>query len=183
MFYGRLGWFPSPEGRLSATLQPPPAVTGLLTVDALLAGRPAVFWDALGHLALPALTLGLQQTAFIARITRSSVLDVIAQEYIRTARAKGLGRRLILYRHALRNALIPTTAYIGLAFGSLLSGAVIIETVFAWPGVGRYAFQSATTLDFPAIMSVAIVVAGIYVCVNLIVDLLQLMLDPRIRIA
>jgi peptide/nickel transport system permease protein len=183
LLYGRLGWFPSPGGRLGGMVQSPPVITGLLTVDAVLAGRWAVLWDALGHLALPALTLGVHQMAFITRITRSSMLEVIAQEYIRTAWSKGLGIRLILYRHALRNAMIPTIAYIGLAFGSLLSGAVIIETVFSWPGVGRYAFQSATTLDFPAIMSVAIVVAAIYVFVNLLVDILHVMIDPRIRIA
>ncbi len=180
VFYARLGWFP-PPGRLDTGIPAPPPVTGLLTVDAVLAGR----WDAMGnalkHLGLPALVLGLHQMAYITRVTRSSMLEVIAQEYIRTARAKGVGERLLLYRHALRNAMIPTVTYIGLAFGSLLSGTVIAETVFAWPGVGRYAFQSATSLDFPAIVSVTTVVAMIYIAVNLSVDILHVAIDPRIR--
>ena len=180
VFYARLGWFP-PPGRLDTGIQPPPAVTGLLTVDGLLAGRWDVMSNALKHLGLPALVLGLHQMAYIVRVTRSSMIDVIAQEYIRTARAKGVGERLLLYRHALRNALIPTVTYIGLAFGSLLSGTVIAETVFSWPGVGRYAFQSATSLDFPAIVSVATVIAMIYIVVNLSVDILHVAIDPRIR--
>jgi peptide/nickel transport system permease protein len=180
VFYARLGWFP-PPGRLDTGIQPPPPVTGLLTVDAILVGRWDVMINALKHLALPALVLGFHQMAYIVRVTRSSMLEVIAQEYIRTARAKGVGERLLLYRHALRNALIPTVTYIGLAFGSLLSGTVIAETVFSWPGVGRYAFQSATSLDFPAIVSVVTVIAMIYIAVNLSVDVLHVAIDPRIR--
>ena len=181
VFYARLGWFPAP-GRLDTGIQPPPPVTGLMTVDAVLAGRADVLLNALTHLGLPALVLGLHQTAYIVRVTRSSMLEVIGQEYIRTARAKGVGDRLLLYRHALRNAMIPTVTYIGLAFGSLLSGTVIAETVFSWPGVGRYAFQSATSLDFPAIVSVATVIAMIYIMVNLSVDILHVAIDPRIRV-
>jgi peptide/nickel transport system permease protein len=147
----------------------------------VLAGRWDVLVNSLKHLGLPALVLGFHQMAYIVRVTRSSMLEVIAQDYIRTARAKGLGEQLLLYRHALRNALIPTVTYIGLAFGSLLSGTVIAETVFSWPGVGRYAFQSATSLDFPAIVSVATVIAMIYVVVNLSIDVLHVAIDPRIR--
>lgn len=180
VFYARLGWFPAP-GRLDTGVQAPRVVTGLLTFDAALAGRWDVTLNAMKHLALPGLVLGLHQMAYIVRVTRSSMLEAIAQEYIRTARAKGVGERLLLYRHALRNALIPTVTYIGLAFGSLLSGTVIAETVFSWPGVGRYAFQSATALDFPAIVSVATVIAMIYIAVNLSVDILHVAIDPRIR--
>lgn len=180
VFYARLGWFP-PPGRLDTGVPAPPHVTGLLTIDAILSRRWAVLLNAMEHLGLPALVLGLHQMAYIVRVTRSSMLEVIAQEFIRTARAKGVGERLLLYRHALRNALIPTVTYIGLAFGSLLSGTVIAETVFAWPGVGRYAFQSATSLDFPAIVSVATVIALIYVAVNLSVDMLHVAIDPRIH--
>jgi ABC-type dipeptide/oligopeptide/nickel transport system permease component len=138
--------------------------------------------SALWHLALPAAVLGAYQMAFIIRVTRSSVLEVISQDYVRTAQSKGLRDLIILSSHVLPNALIPTLSYIGLAFGSLLSGAVITETIFAWPGIGRYAFQSAATLDFPAIMSVAIVIAVIHILVNLTVDVLQVVVDPRIRI-
>jgi peptide/nickel transport system permease protein len=180
VFYARLGWFP-PPGRLDTGMQPPPTMTGLLTIDSVLAGRWDVMVNSLKHLGLPALVLGVHQIAYIVRVTRSSMLEVIAQDYIRTARAKGLGEQLLLYRHALRNALIPTVTYIGLAFGSLLSGTVIAETVFSWPGVGRYAFQSATSLDFPAIVSVATVIAMIYIVVNLSVDVVHVAIDPRIR--
>jgi peptide/nickel transport system permease protein len=181
VFYARLAWFPSP-GRLDVGVQPPPPVTGLITIDAILAGQWGTLVSALWHLALPAAVLGAYQMAFIIRVTRSSVLEVISQDYVRTAQSKGLRDLFILSRHVLPNALIPTISYIGLAFGSLLSGAVITETIFAWPGIGRYAFQSAATLDFPAIMSVAIVIAAIHVLVNLTVDVLQVVVDPRIRI-
>lgn len=181
LFYSRLGWAPAP-GRLDVMVEPPPTVTGLYTLDSLLAGRWSTLRTALWHLALPATTLAVYQLAFIVRVTRSSMLEVINQDYIRTARAKGVGDHGILYRHALRNAMITVVIYVGLAFGNLLSGTVIAETVFSWPGVGRYAFQASTTLDFPAIMSVTVVIAVIYVLVNLVVDVVQVMVDPRIRI-
>lgn len=180
LFYARLGWAPSP-GRLDITMAPPPRLTGLYTLDALAAGQWATLRDALWHLALPAVTLAVYQLAFVVRVTRSSMVEAISQEYVRTARAKGLGERAVLYSHALRNAMIPTVIYVGLGFGGLLSGTVITETVFSWPGVGRYAFRASTTLDFPAIMSVTVVIAVIYVLANLAVDVAQVALDPRVR--
>jgi peptide/nickel transport system permease protein len=181
IFYARLGWAPSP-GRLSATLGPPPMVTGFLLIDSLLAGRPAVARDALSHLLLPAAVLATYNLGIVTRLMRGSTLDVLGEDYVRTARAKGLAEGAVTLRHAARNALIPVITVIGLSFGRLLSGAVVIETVFAWPGLGSYAFRTATSLDFPAIMGVGIVVATIYVLANLLVDLAYALIDPRIQV-
>jgi peptide/nickel transport system permease protein len=180
LFYSRLGWAPAP-GRLDAAMTPPPTVTGFYTVDSLLAGEWDRFANALHHLALPACTLAIYQLAYIVRVTRSSMVEAIGQDYVRTARAKGLRERVVVSRHAFRNALIPVVIYLGLGFGGLLSGTVITETIFAWPGVGRYAFRASSTLDFPAIMSVTVVIAIMYVLVNLVVDVGQALIDPRIR--
>src|SRR5206468_2362326 len=133
-FYYRLRWLPGP-GRLDISAIPPPPRTGLLLIDSALAGDGAVFWSALRHLVLPGLTLGLFSTAVIARMTRSAMLEVLYQDYIRTARAKGLAGARVVLRHALRNAMIPTLTIVGISFGNLLSGAVLTETVFAWPGL------------------------------------------------
>jgi peptide/nickel transport system permease protein len=181
IFYARLGWAP-PPGRLSATLAAPPMATGFLLVDSLLAGRPAVALDALRHLALPAAVLSTYNLGILARLMRGSTLDVLGEDYVRTARAKGLAEGAVTLRHAARNALIPVITVIGLSFGRLLSGAVIIESVFAWPGLGLYAFRTATSLDFPAIMGVGIVVATVYVLANLLVDVAYALIDPRIQV-
>jgi peptide/nickel transport system permease protein len=164
-------------------LEAPTGVTGLYTVDALLKGDLAAFRSALEHLVLPALVLGSSVMGLITRVTRSSLLEVLSQDYVRTARAKGLLEHIVVLRHALRNALIPTVTVLGLAFGSLLSGAVMTETIFAWPGLGRYAYQSAISNDFPSIMGVTFVIALMYILVNLVVDLAYGMLDPLIRYA
>jgi peptide/nickel transport system permease protein len=182
VFYAHLGWAPGP-GRVSATLAAPPLVTGFLLIDSLLAGRYEVAADTLRHLVLPALVLSTYNLGVLARLTRGSTLEVLGEDYVRTARAKGLDEAAVLLRHAARNALIPVVTVIGLSFGRLLSGAVIIESVFAWPGLGLYAFRSATALDFPAIMGVGMVVAAIYVCVNLLVDVAYAFIDPRIQVA
>ncbi|MGH2425676.1 MAG: ABC transporter permease [bacterium] len=179
-FYYRLRWLPGP-GRLDVVISPPPLRTGLLLVDALLAGDGEALRNALRHLVLPALTLGLFSTAVIARMTRSAMLEVLYQDYIRTARAKGLREGRVVALHALKNAMIPTLTIIGISFGSLLSGAVLTETIFAWPGLGRYATASAISLDFPAVMGVTLVVAVVYTQVNLVVDLIYARLDPRVR--
>ena len=179
-FYYRLRWLPGP-GRLDISAIPPPPRTGLLLIDSALAGDGVVFWSALRHLVLPGLTLGLFSTAVIARMTRSAMLEVLYQDYIRTARAKGLAGARVVLRHALRNAMIPTLTIVGISFGNLLSGAVLTETVFAWPGLGRYATTSAISLDFPAVMGVTIVAAVIYTTINLAIDLLYARLDPRVR--
>lgn len=168
-------------GRLDFTLIPPPTVTGLYTVDALLAGDWALFVNALSHLVLPALVLGLFIAGIISRVTRSSMLEVLGMDYLRTARAKGLSEPRIVMRHAFRNATIPIVTVIGLSYGSLLSGAVLTESIFAWPGIGRYMYRASTSQDFPAIMGVSLLFAFIFVMVNLVVDILYYFLDPRIR--
>jgi peptide/nickel transport system permease protein len=181
IFYAWLGWAP-PPGRLSARLEPPPFVTGFVLIDSLLAGRGDAAGDAIKHLLLPAIVLSSYSLGVITRVMRGSMLEVLGEDYVRTARAKGVSERNVTIWHAARNSLIPTLTVIGLSFGGLLSGAVVTETVFSWPGLGLYAFRSATSLDFPAIMGVGIVVATVYVLVNLAVDIAYGFLDPRIRV-
>ncbi len=180
IFYARLGWAPSP-GQLNPGSPRPPFITGFILVDALLWGRADVAKDALAHLVLPALVLASYSVGVITRMMRGSMLEVLGEDYVRTAHAKGLSRRIVTIRHAARNAALPVVTVVGLSFGALLSGAVITETVFAWTGLGSYAFSSATSLDFQAIMGVGTVVATVYVLVNLLVDVCYAALDPRIR--
>jgi len=180
LFYYQLGWFPG-GGRLDTFVPPPPTRTGLYVVDSILAGDFEALRSSLVHLVLPAVTLGYFSTAVVARMTRSSMLDVLSQDYMRTARAKGLAERLVIFRHGLRNALIPTVTIIGLTFGSLLSGAVLTETIFSWPGLGRYATASAVSLDFPAVLGVTLLAAIVYPVANLAVDIAYYWLDPRIQ--
>ena len=170
-------------GRLDFIMRDPPARTGLFMVDAALAGQWDKFGNAFLHIILPAFVLGSYVAGIIARITRSSMLEVMGMDYIRTARARGIRERGVVLRHALSNAMIPVVTVIGLSTANLLTGAVLIESIFAWPGIGRYAFRAATSQDFPAIMGVSILIASIYVLVNFLVDILYYFLDPRIRIA
>jgi peptide/nickel transport system permease protein len=164
-------------------MQEPPMVTGAFTIDSLLAGRFDIFRNALSHLVLPSLVLALYIAGLISRVTRSSMLEVLSQDYMRTARAKGVRERFVVLRHGLSNAMMPILTVIGLSYGNLLAGAVLTESIFAWPGIGRYMFRASTSQDFPAIMGVSLLIAFIYVVVNLVVDLLYYFLDPRIRIA
>lgn len=180
VFYYRLGWFPL-GGRLDDFVKPPATITGLYVVDSLLTANGPALVSSVEHLILPAFTLGYYSTAVISRMTRSSMLEVLSQDYIRTARAKGLRERVVVLRHGLRNALVPTLTVTGVTFGSLLSGAVLTETVFSWPGLGLYATASAINLDFPAIMGVTLLAAVVYTLVNLVVDLSYHWLDPRIQ--
>ncbi len=180
LFYSNLGWLPS-GGRIDDFTPPPQTITGLYVVDSLLTGNLAALRSSLLHLVLPAFTLGYFSTAVISRMIRSSMLEVLGQDYIRTARAKGLLERLVIVRHAMRNALIPTLTIVGLTFGSLLSGAVLTETVFTWPGLGHYATAALIGLDFPAVMGVTLLAAIIYPLANLLVDIGYAWLDPRIR--
>jgi peptide/nickel transport system permease protein len=179
-FYFQLGWAKGP-GRLDSGLTPPPTVTGMYTVDALLAGDLALFGNALAHLILPAVVLALVSAAFIVRITRERMIEALAQDFVRTAHAKGLSARVVTARHALRNALIPIITVAGTLYAQLMAGTVLTETIFSWPGLGRYAFSSAASLDFPAVLGVALVVGVIYVLVNLAVDVLYGVVNPRIR--
>ncbi len=180
-FYYLLAWAPGP-GRLDTHLTSPPRVTGFLLVDSLVAGQTEVFASAVRHLILPAFVLGWFIMGIVARITRSALLEVLDTDYVRTARAKGLSEGLVVGLHALRNALIPVVTVTGLNFASVLSGAVLTETVFAWPGIGRYAVTASTRLDYPAILGVTMLAAVIYITVNLVVDILYGVLDPRIRV-
>ena len=181
VLYRNLGLVPGP-GRLDILLTAPPTITGLYVIDSIVAGQWHILGNALSHLILPALVLGAFSMGLIARITRSSMLEVLSLDYITTARSKGLRERLVVIRHALRNALMPVVTVIGLAYGNLLSGAVLTKMIFAWGGIGLYAYNSARTLDFPAIMGVSMLIAMVFITINLIVDMLYCWLDPRIRV-
>jgi len=180
VFYAALSLAPGP-GRLGPQVPMPPGLTGFYVIDSLLTGHFATMRSALAHLVLPALVLSSSVMGLVTRVTRSSMLEVLSNDFMRTARAKGLAERTVVVRHALRNALIPTVTILGLAYGSLLSGAVMTETIFAWPGLGRYAFEAAISNDFPSIMGVTFVIALMYVLANLAVDLAYGVLDPQIR--
>lgn len=179
-FYGQLGWFPS-GGRIDAIYGAPASITGFYTLDALLTGNIASLKSAFWHLTLPALTLGFVHVGVIARQIRSAMLDQLSEDYIRTARAGGVSPTGVVMRHALPNAAIPSVTVLGLAFGDLLYGAVLTETIFAWPGMGAYVVNSIQALDFPAVMGFTVVVSFAYVLVNLVVDLTYIALDPRIK--
>jgi peptide/nickel transport system permease protein len=180
VLHAELGWVVGP-GRLGFLVRDPPQVTGLFTIDSLLAGQWSTFRDAAAHLVLPSLVLGSYVSGIIARITRSSLLEVLNQDYIRTARSKGQIEARVVMRHGLSNALIPVVTMLGVLYGNLLAGAVLTESIFAWPGIGRYAFRASTSQDFPAIMGVSMLIALIYVIANFLVDILYFTLDPRIR--
>ncbi|KAF1032715.1 MAG: putative D,D-dipeptide transport system permease protein DdpB [Pseudomonas sp.] len=179
LFYGQLGWLPG-SGRLDEGLDPPRTLTGFYLVDSLLAGDIPLFLNVLEHLMLPAITLGFVNLGVVARQIRSAMLDQLGEDYIRTARAYGLSRWAVILRHALPNALIPSITVLGLTLGDLLYGAVLTETVFAWPGMGAYVVKSIQALDFPAVMGFAILVSFIYVLLNMLIDLLYRVVDPRI---
>ncbi len=168
------------EGRLHTLMAPPPFTTGLYTVDSLLAGQWDIFWSSLRHLALPVAALALGRLAVGARFTRSGMLETLNQPYVRTARAKGLREDRVVLLHAFRNALIPVVTMLGIQIGFLLSGAVLVEVVFTWPGLGRYAVESVLSFDFYAVIGAALVIAVIFVVSNTIVDLLYAQIDPRI---
>jgi peptide/nickel transport system permease protein len=180
IFFRELGWVGS--GRLSPQFLPPHYVTGLYTVDSLLAGNLPVFADALQHLVLPGLTLGMAGSAMTMRLLRSSMLEAVSSDYVRTARMKGLRDRVVIYRHAFRNALIPMTTYIGFLVGAFLSGAVLTETIFAWNGVGQYTVNAIFSTDFPALQGVVLFIAFIFATSNFLVDLIYGLIDPRIRV-
>ena len=177
---GQLNLLPV-AGRLTYGVNVTP-VTNLVLLDALIEGNLAGFWDALKHLLLPAVTLGTSFAAIITRISRSSVLEVIRQDYITTARAKGLSERRVIWKHTLRNALITIITILGLQLGALLSGSVITETVFSWPGIGSLLIQAITTRDYKLAQGVIFFFAMVYFVINLLVDLLYTWVDPRIRL-
>jgi peptide/nickel transport system permease protein len=157
-------------------------ISNMATINSLITGNWPVLWDALRHLILPAVTVGSISTAIIARMTRSSLLDVMGLDYIRTARAKGLKERLVIFRHALRNAMLPIITIVGLQLGHLLGGAILTETIFGLPGVGQIMVDSIYARDYPALQVFVVVIAIIFVLVNLIVDISYAYFDPRIRL-
>ncbi|WP_025721173.1 ABC transporter permease [Paenibacillus sp. 1-18] len=179
IFANKLHWLPS-IGRMNSR-DPVEAVTHLAIVDAIIGGRMDQVWTVIKHLILPSIALGTIPMAVIARITRSSMLEVMDADYIRTARAKGLASFQVVYKHALKNAAIPVLTVIGLQTGSLLGGAVLTETIFAWPGIGRYIFEAISSRDYPVIQSGILIIAFLFVIINLIVDLLYAVLDRRIH--
>jgi peptide/nickel transport system permease protein len=180
ILYLHLGVAPAP-GRLSVGVTPPPTVTGMMTVDALLAGQLGTFWDAVNHLILPSLIMASWSIGMLTRVTRTNMLAVMPQDYLQTARSKGAEERRVIWRHAWPNAQIPVVTMIGLAYGDLLTGAILVETIFGWPGIGHYAYRASLSADFPAIMGVTLTFGVIYTFINLAVDLAYGLLDPRVR--
>ncbi|UGX89177.1 ABC transporter permease [Phyllobacterium meliloti] len=180
LFYAKLQILPG-SGRLAMEFVSPQRVTGFFLIDTLLEGRFDAFLSAVRHLILPTFVLAFANLGVITRQIRASMLDVLQEDYIRTARASGLRRRAIIFNHALRNALIPSITLLGLAMGDLLYGAVLTETIFAWPGMGTYVVTSIQTLDFPAIMGFTVVASIGYVLINLLIDLAYMLADPQIR--
>ncbi|EKF16959.1 ABC transporter permease subunit [Nitratireductor pacificus] len=179
LFSGTLGWTPV-SGRISLLYYFPP-VTGFMLIDSLLSGQAGAFKSAVSHLILPSIVLGTIPLAVIARQTRSAMLEVLSEDYVRTARAKGLSPFRVVGIHALRNALIPVITTIGLQVGVLLAGAILTETIFSWPGIGKWMVDSVFKRDYPVIQSGLLIIAGVIMLVNLAVDLLYGLINPRIR--
>ncbi len=170
------------EGRLDTGMLPPTHITGMYVFDSLVTGNGATLLSAIYHLLLPSFVLGFATMALILRMMRSSMLEVMGMDYIRTARAKGLSEKKVIYKHALRNALIPTVTVLGLMFGGLLGGAVLTETIFNWPGMGRFSVNALLNFDFNSVMGFTVFIAIIFVLANLVVDILYAFLDPRVRL-
>lgn len=180
LFYNVLSMAPG-SGRLDRVLTPPDAVTGMYVVDGLIAANWIVVQSALNHLILPALALAITSLGVVVRLIRASLIEVLSQDYVRTATAFGVPRSRIVWRYALPNALIPFVTVLGLELSSLLFGSVVIESVFGWPGLGSFVLAAILNLDFPVIMGFAVVASIVYVAANLIVDLMYMVLDPRVR--
>ncbi len=182
VFYAKLGWLPGP-GRLDPRATEPDRITGFFTIDSLLHGDFSTFRAALAHLILPASVLGWGVVGIVSRLVRASLLDEFSMEYVKVARAMGLRERTVVNSHALRNALLPTITIVAFTFAFLLTGAVLTETVFTWPGVGSYAVNASRSLDFPAIIGVTILGGFAFLMTNLITDIIYALADPRIRLS
>ncbi|MFT6557670.1 ABC transporter permease [Sneathiella sp.] len=183
LFYGYLGWLPL-QGRIESDVLLDfefPVVTGFYLIDSLLDKNPVAFFSALEHLVLPVLTIAIASLAVVTRITRNMMIEALRQEFILTQRAYGLSNWIINFRYAMRAALIPMLTVIGLAYGYMLGGAVVVEFVFDWPGLGAYVVGAITENDYPAVMAVTLCFAGVYLTVNLIIDLLYFLVDPRLQ--
>jgi peptide/nickel transport system permease protein len=181
LFYYELGLAPAPLGRLDAFSSPPARVTGLFLVDSLLAGDGELFRISLKHLVLPSATLGIFALAPISRMTRAAMLGALSADYVRTARAYGLGTRKVLYVYALRNAFLPILTTMGMVFSFLLGANVLVEKVFAWPGIGSYAIEALIASDYAPVQGFILTMAVLYVVLNLVIDILYGLIDPRAR--
>ncbi|WMT86789.1 ABC transporter permease subunit [Pelagibacterium sp. 26DY04] len=179
LFSGMLGWTPV-SGRISLMYYFP-APTGFMLIDSLLSGQEGAFQSAVQHLILPSIVLATIPMAVIARQARSAMLEVLGEDYVRTARAKGLGPNLVIGRHALRNALIPVVTVIGLQVGALFAGAILTETIFSWPGIGKWIVDSISRRDYPVVQGGLLIIAVVVMVVNLVVDVLYAVINPRIR--
>jgi peptide/nickel transport system permease protein len=182
ILYARLGWFPGP-GRLPPRTRAPDHVTGFYTVDSLLDGNFTLFRQCLWRLVMPCFVLGWAYMGQLSRLVRAAMLDEINSDYVRTARAKGLAERLVMRRHVLRNAWLPTLTILGFSFAQLLTASVLTETIFQWNGIGSYAVQAANTLDFPAVNGVSLFAGLAFLLANLATDVLYAVADPKIRLA
>ncbi|HTO65536.1 MAG TPA: ABC transporter permease [Bradyrhizobium sp.] len=182
VFYYLLGWAPSPIGRLDVVWSAPPAVTGFYTVDALLAGELQVFVAAASQLVLPVITLAAFGLGPVARMTRASMIEALAGDYVRTARAAGLPRRIVLWRHAFPNAAVPIVNTIGMVFSFMLGANVLVEKVFGWPGVGSYAIEAVLASDVAPVQGFVLVMAALYLVVNLMIDITTALIDPRVAV-
>jgi peptide/nickel transport system permease protein len=182
VFYYLLGWAPSPMGRLDPVFSAPPVVTGFLLIDSLIAGDVAIWWAAAKQLVLPVATMAIFVLAPIARMTRASMLGVLSSDFVRTARASGLTPATVLFTYALRNALLPVITTLGMVFGFMLGGSVIVEKVFGWPGIGSYAIDALTASDYAPVQGFVLTMGVLFVFVNLLVDLLYLLVDPRVSV-
>ncbi len=182
VFYYLLGWAPAPLGRLDVFFSPPPQVTGFYLIDSLLDGNGEIFLGSLKQLALPAFTLGIFSLAPIARMTRASMLAVLASEFVRTARASGLSPFTVIVTYAFRNAMLPVVTTLGMVFSFLLGANVLVEKVFAWPGIGSFAIEALVASDFAPLQGFVLTMAVMYVALNLIIDILYGVIDPRVRI-
>ncbi|UJA20871.1 ABC transporter permease [Thermoleophilia bacterium SCSIO 60948] len=180
IFFSALDWLPA--SGTSSFDNAPEGPTGFLLIDAAIAGQPAVWWDALEHIIMPAIAIALIPAVAVGRTLRSGLITAMNSDYVRTARSKGLTERKIIVHHGLRNAVGPALAMLGLQSGLMLSGVVVVELVFAWPGIGLYAAQAIPVADFPVIAGVALVIGATYVIINAVVDVLQAVADPRIRL-
>ena len=182
VFYFRLGWSPAPIGRLDAFISAPPQITGFYLFDSLVTGNFETFRAALSQLILPAFTLGIFSLAPIARMTRASMLAVLASEFVRTARAAGLDNRTVIVTYAFRNAMLPVVTTLGMVFSFLLGANVLVEKVFAWPGIGSYAVEALLQSDFAPVQGFVLTMAVLYVALNLLIDILYGVIDPRVRL-
>ena len=182
VFYFKLGWSPAPLGRIDVFYSPPPQITGFYLIDSLRARNLESFRASLSQLLLPGFTLGIFSLAPITRMTRASMLAVLASNFVRTARASGLDNRTVIITYAFRNAMLPVVTTLGMVFSFLLGANVLVEKVFAWPGIGSYAVEALITSDFAPVQGFVLTMAILYVVLNLIIDLLYGVIDPRVRL-